>query len=95
MGPHKIREREIGVSLSEEKRTSLIQVGNTLSGEIVITHQIAAVVFSLQSHTEKFGVKSVCIDLQSEKFQIFLEEVYPCIDVTGTVVTMHHGNRHT
>ena len=89
MGSHEVGQGDLCVGLTEEYGTSLIHIGHTLAGEVVVGQQSAAVLVTFQSNGEQEAVELVICERNARTVCEIAEQTRPRIDVGGAVVAVH------
>ena len=93
MRPHKVRKVKVAVGLSDEQRTSLVEMRNALSGIITVGQQSAAVRITLQRIPVQKSVQLARIHRESSQLSELTEQIHPGIQIRGSVVRVRHRNR--
>ena len=89
---HEVGKVELVVSRTNEHWTTFSQSSHWLARDIVVGNESAAVGIASKCIVVEFAEHLVHIYRNTKQLLIFLKEIYPCVEVAGTVVTVYHCN---
>ena len=95
VGAHEIGQGEAGVGGTGEDGTAFVQIGDALTGEVIVAQQAAAVRIPFQGLAEEHGEELPLVLRGTDEGSKFTQQVHPGVDVGGAVVAVDHGHRCT
>ena len=93
MGTHEVGKGESCGRGPGKNRTALVEIRDTLAGEIVIGQKPAAVRLAGQGFLKEFGEELAPVHVKAHEMGKFAEEIHPGVDVGGAVVAVNHRDR--
>lgn len=89
---HEVGQAEAAVRLAHHQGAARVQVGDTLSGHVVIHQHAAAVGLPLQALLIELGEDLTGGHVAAEQTQGLPQQTDPGVDVRGAVVAVDHGH---